>query len=1145
MPNISLSQQGRGVTPSVLPFAQASVANPSSETATRAKRSPASITVQNSPWTLQPLPTPSTEASAAADRWLLEKRDEPNTRHAAHRKVQLQPAATIFPLFDAYRRALNSPELRAWFQSKGIVLSSLVVRPDSVSGSVTKSGVSSVQTFTTHDFSGWWQVSAKLRAAVQALDSEGKGLPYVHQDADTLPLDSVLRWYSTPSSVNTANMTQSGHELTMADRAALESRVQTARHIIDDLDDRAHLASTLTHLIADKADDEEVSLADLKVQLSSTSALVRDATGNAPIGDVLQTYGLPLPKTAGELRNAVCWLKAALPSPPLYGNYTSDLLSKKWSPGSMSDADKNYLIQLNNREDPKKSSAYNLLAALDVENSLLDRYSSNVLRTEADRFLGQLLSHEQTLHWGEMFAQEQGYHGASGTTQMSDAERRQWLIAAIKLQIDPDAPGRAGTIAGYDIYQPGNSGRSLAEVRAKIETQLKKNPLLNPKAAPLVSHLFLASVAPEFLVRDTPTTLRVGTLEWADLRLGVAIAENLGGPGTSRVMSYKDLISLTRLGPRTPEEAAVLDNYGVDALLDWGLMQGVYSQPADGLYTPQMHQDSTEAFTAQRNQLLSAFTHFNEPLPTRENLAIQNLKGVFPEYSVKQLLAMRVHTADRDKIRNSKSSEPQTRSLVETYMTDDLTKNQWMLLQPGEPIPTPAKQITPFDFNRGFSKKEQEAIDENVKDLNARVANLPNLETHLSAEVDTYLSGLKLALSVFTKRMISNLSLPVRQALEFGTVQVLALRENVPDSASAHLTPEQVDERRGRKGSLITCKHLGVSYVLEVFPDKMLIVERDDLVGKLKLGGAVIPPPPTLISWVRGNTQRHVGDEVSIDFTAYSTDALPRPDAKSKGIIIEQLGDTFSAPPPVPGDEGTVVPESFFSERTEAIVDRIMQGNFVHHRDSVLKIAHGELPLEQQREVLKNNDRILLSMIPFVGAIMDLAEGNIVDGTKGLLLDTAGAFLGGAGSTLKAFAKATKVLAPFGAKSMQVLESGVRVVNGFLNPFAGTAKIMVGATRGLVALPKLSSKGLKPPLTTTLWSVEEKMRTFFNTREALKKNQTAQADGEQPATHNGHNNDVPVNAVQVGEYWYATNPATGLPLGTPMPGYKPLSATSV
>jgi len=70
-------------------------------------------------------------------------------------------------------------------------------------------------------------------------------------------------------------------------------------------------------------------------------------------------------------------------------------------------------------------------------------------------------------------------------------------------------------------------------------------------------------------------------------------------------------------------------------------------------------------------------------------------------------------------------------------------------------------------------------------------------------------------------------------------------------------------------------------------------------------------------------------------------------------------------------------------------------------------------------------------MIPFVGAIVDLAKGNIIEGTRGLLIDTAGAFLGGAGTAVRSLVKSTKVVAPFGAKAFRVLEKGVSVVSAF------------------------------------------------------------------------------------------------------------------
>ena len=218
-----------------------------------------------------------------------------------------------------------------------------------------------------------------------------------------------------------------------------------------------------------------------------------------------------------------------------------------------------------------------------------------------------------------------------------------------------------------------------------------------------------------------------------------------------------------------------------------------------------------------------------------------------------------------------------------------------------------------------------------------------------------------------------------------------------------------------------------------------------------------------------------------------------------------------------------------------------MHGNFVHHRDTVLKLAQGELPLEQQRELLRQKDRILLGMIPFVGAIVELTKGNIVEGTRGLILDTVGAFVGGAGSTLRPLIKSTKVVAPFGAKAFRVLEKGVLVVSGFLNPLDGSASLLNGAARGVFAVPKLLSKALRPSVLTTLGSVEEKLRLCLGVHSSLfSRSPMTQGGNSQPAAHVGRNHSVPVNAVQVDGQWYAINPSTGLPNGTPLDGFEPL-----
>ncbi|WP_460164764.1 hypothetical protein [Pseudomonas sp. S1_G07] len=1146
MSSISHGLQTHTLGPPLLPFAPAADPYPDPDTPVRAKRSaPQPPAPQTSAWTLPPLPAAAPDATAAADRLLQASLGGATLRQAADRKVQVPADATIFPLYDAYRRALNTPELRAWFLSKGLVLSTLVIKPGSVSGSVMRDGVSSVQTFTTSDSSGWWQVSARLRSALSGLDPQGNGLPYASGDGDQFSRNAMLRWYGVQPPVGSGDAQHVEHALAQADwsalpaaqKADLQHRVQAARQAIGTLDERAHLANILTERIADKPDDEAVALADMPVQVSSTSTLTTDSAGKARLEDILQAHGRPLPTTVGELRNLVRWLMAALPPPPPQGNYTH-LLASTWAPGRLSSADKTFLAQL--RDDP--AAEFNLLAVLDV-GGIVNRSTPEHLRAHADDYLDQLLITHVALVWGQALGFNRKFRGASGNTQLSADECKQWIIAAIKLQIDPDAPGRPGTIAGYDIYQPANNGRSLAAVRADIEAHLLKNKRLNPKAAPLVAHLLLASAAPEFLVRDVPPTLRMGSMQWADLRLGVAFAERQGGAGCSRAMNHDEIMALSRLDPSTVEEAAVLDNHGVDALLDWGLMQGIYPKPDDERYTPPHYQQASEAFQARREQMLIALQVFKRPLPTRRDLAIAHLQTVFPGLSVEQLQALKVHIADPDVRRNMKQSEPMTRSLIETYMTGDLVKDRWMLLVPGATVPQRPPPKSPFDFNRGLRPADQAAVDQNVRELNGKIAELPDVQALLPGEVDTYLADLKQALGTTTRRMIAELPLADRQALEYGSVELFALREQTDAVLVLEQTAGQVEERRGRKGTLIRCVYDGKVSYFEVFADKMLIVKREDLPDQLKVGGTLESVQKTYGPWAPTSVQVQNGAQEPFDFAAYTSNALPQPGVTSSGIIIDKLGDTLAAAPaPAAGDSQERVPDSFASARTEAIVERIMQGNFVHHRDTVLKNARGELPVEQRREVSRLNDRLLLSLIPFVGAFMELAKGNIIEGTRGLMIDTFGALLGGAGSTLRPLVKSTKVVAPFGAKAFRVLENGVTVVSAFLNPLDGAAKLLSGGVKGVFALPTAVNKLPKASAVSTLVAAEEKLRTYFGLQGGLHQIQLEQDAAGQAAAQDGHNHAVPVRAVQSDGEWYAINPQNGTLIGTPLEDFKPSSA---
>jgi len=102
----------------------------------------------------------------------------------------------------------------------------------------------------------------------------------------------------------------------------------------------------------------------------------------------------------------------------------------------LSDADKRFVAELSDDDTPGNKPAVNLLRVLDIRG-VLALNSAGTLRADADRFLEQVLNSPVALNWGRAVARNRQFQGASGSDQLSTLEAKQWVLAAIMLQIDP------------------------------------------------------------------------------------------------------------------------------------------------------------------------------------------------------------------------------------------------------------------------------------------------------------------------------------------------------------------------------------------------------------------------------------------------------------------------------------------------------------------------------------------------------------------------------------------------------------------------------------------------------------------------------------------------------------------------------------
>ena len=189
-----------------LTVAPAPISGPVPETVVRTRRAaaPDLPAITGPQWTLPPAPV----TSADADRQLHTALISSALRQLPDSTVPIPHGATIYAGFDALRSAFNTAQMRAWITSKGLSLDTVVVKPDSISGWVVDNGVATQKTFTLSDTSGWWQVSARLRAAAAALDVTGNGLAYVHPESEGLSRNAVLHGYGVtpPNKIGRAHV---------------------------------------------------------------------------------------------------------------------------------------------------------------------------------------------------------------------------------------------------------------------------------------------------------------------------------------------------------------------------------------------------------------------------------------------------------------------------------------------------------------------------------------------------------------------------------------------------------------------------------------------------------------------------------------------------------------------------------------------------------------------------------------------------------------------------------------------------------------------------------------------------------------------------------------------------------------------------
>lgn len=812
------------------------------------------------------------------------------------------------------------------------------------------------------------------------------------------------------------------------------------RGVISDLDERAFLANWLEEQVQPLPDSHATDWSTLKIQLSPASA---QGIGPHPSYDVAQLLahkGLGTPRTAAATRNVIRWLRTALPPAPPLNNYAGLIPQQPGAPD------------------------YKPLATLAM-------HTPATLSLDPDAHLARLSQGPDAVAFGN-------------------------VLAAV-------LEGPAGSIGGYALYRPSNAGRTLGDVRQDLEKHLRDTLGMDPNLALLVAHVALAQVAPEFLVRDVPESIKIGTSAWAELRLGCAMAERML-PGTSRLMDEEQICALTNLAPTSDDQRTLMQESTLGILLDWGVLNGVIPNKPQGQHTQEDLKKASGVFTRQRTLSVRSFNRLSSVLPSRRRVATQELLKAMPQTSLSQLEAMTVYLADSNERRNLRLSEPRTRSLIETYMSGDLTKDRWVLTTD---MPSPGGRAnTPY---RNFD--ESATIPAAARQpLNDIIERLPALEPLLERTVNRHHNDQQMGFVTKLKLMFAGLPLADRQRIELGSVELFTLRKA---TGKQQVWESDADREAvtARQGTLMRVLHDNTVTYYEVLYSGN-IIKHDSLQVTDALDKVAYDKSHLAKYKLLAGTYIRRGHHVSLDFNAYASGAPAREGVSSTDVIIDKIGVT-KGPRPLPATvtKESFVPDTYQSDRIEDIAVEITERNFYESAKDMLTRAKGLLPVEKSREAHARDVNLLLSLVPFVGAYQDFRDGDFGKGLQSLALDVAGLMIG-AGGQARSLVRSLKTLVKntrrpsFGRLGARVVPSSpkaawswnepkvrfsdaafdfskqtVLFLNAVFNPVDGYPRLISATSKGLSKLPSVGttvSAGLSKAM-PHLVTIEEKTRCYF------------------------------------------------------------------
>lgn len=929
-------------------------------------------------------------------------------RRAADTPPQTDPTRAPIPANSTFGQwwkqlgqAFQSPDVQQWMQDKGIRPDSITLNPASGQIAFTvKSEPGQLIHKVGLDDPGWAAVSGPVLEAARIIVADDTAItfaPPLSATANSAPFNLMKHFYKASPLFSAQDNRHSEERLAeqQGQLADIRNRYQAAfdvRHLADFVREGTRSESDIPH---------ELNTRVVYIDSAGTYRLANAGDHNSvSLKQFIEDQGWHLPSTLDQLDNLVSALLTPFPKAPANGNYGG---ARAW-PVPLDTASTQ---QLSADILRGKIGEIDLHPSTSVLEYLLDgapvRPSS---AAERRRTIDRLIASPKGQALGQAIQAQFEARSVKGSAN-------DWLLAALTL--DPSGPAEAapGTgptvIAGYALVSPQNAGKTATTVLSELTAELAMaGKGSSPEQAAIQATLMLSSRAPEFLVKDIPQDLTVGTHSWVSFTTAVARIEALA-PGATATMTYAQVMLQASIAPINDEEQRIEFVAQSAAIKEWAVANGRPYPTTDAAL-----KDVREAFSAQVDELQRASLDSMAEMPTAKGMALEQLKKALPDLDPKLFEEKCIS------VQPSNLHFPGPYSILDLYIDGrGIPKAPDSADSWGETGRSLVRHLTfgevdlPDDGRPGAWVSSSAALDINA--IMPKLEQLPRLSETFNTAFSAYSRAIKTATAAHVKHMVSKLPLADRQNFEFGKITIAKEVHyewgGVTASERNKTTEGCVQIKIERDGQVHT-------YQLDRL--RGTITQRPDL-GDFKTGQPYY--------------------KESRPFNEFK---VITPEGQYPAGLTEESK----------GAAG--IPDSFTSSRTAYLADAILQDMDL---PGVKTSAKGQTTFDTEVPTYKKLAEFGLNLIPFRSAIVNFQKGDIIKGVGDLSWDIFG-FLVGFGAGLKG-AKAAATGASALAKVGHTLKIVGRAGLGALNPVGGVDDVLRGALTGTANVLKGGYRGIK------------------------------------------------------------------------------------